>query len=373
MKRPPLQPARIRLSYLSLAAAVALGALLGSYALRTPARLPYWQTMQAAARRMARAEDAILSYINSQGIPIEEEDVNRTGLIGPEWTPLTTSLGVLEAKRTSLQPDFAALLVKYFMQAGLQKGDAVAAGMSGSFPGLCLAVASAASEMGLRLRAVVSFGASMYGGTRPQLTTLDMLQLARSQGIVDFDLVAVSPGGEHDRGQSLLDENSRQLILDLARQSGAPLIDEADVPHSVERRLTALGQDVRCFVNVGGNSANMGESPYTLAFPNGLVKVAPNIPTDADRGLIYEYAARGVPVIHLLNVRGLAADNGLPFDPVPLPGPGQTNVSLQTRYSPWPALLALPACALILYLGRRRGTVGTEGTERTAGISSPHP
>ena len=34
-------------------------------------------------------------------------------------------------------------------------------------------------------------------------------------------------------------------------------------------------------------------------------------------------AARGVPVIHLLYVKGLADRYGLPWDPVPLPGPGE--------------------------------------------------
>jgi poly-gamma-glutamate system protein len=43
------------------------------------------------------------------------------------------------------------------------------------------------------------------------------------------------------------------------------------------------------------------------------------MPAGPTRGLLFEFAARGVPVIHLLHVRGLAKDNGLPYDPVPLP------------------------------------------------------
>jgi hypothetical protein len=38
-------------------------------------------------------------------------------------------------------------------------------------------------------------------------------------------------------------------------------------------------------------------------------------------------AARGIPVIHLLDVRTLALRHGLPWDPVPLPRPGSTRLT----------------------------------------------
>ena len=104
------------------------------------------------------------------------------------------------------------------------------------------------------------------------------------------------------------------------------MIDEETIPASIQRRLAIYGDDVDCFVNVGGASANMGTSPYTLTFPNGLVLDPPAIPANEDRGLTFEYAARHIPVVHLLNVRGLAEENGLPFDPVPLTRPGETDV-----------------------------------------------
>ena len=60
-----------------------------------------------------------------------------------------------------------------------------------------------------------------------------------------------------------------------------------------------------------------------------------------------------MPVVYLLNVRGLAEDNGLPFDPVPLTRPGETNVYYATRQSPVYAVLALLAAAALLLLGRK--------------------
>jgi hypothetical protein len=41
---------------------------------------------------------------------------------------------------------------------------------------------------------------------------------------------------------------------------------------------------------------------------------------------MYEFASRGIPVINLLNIRKLAAENGLPYDPAPLPRAGEGGV-----------------------------------------------
>lgn len=41
-------------------------------------------------------------------------------------------------------------------------------------------------------------------------------------------------------------------------------------------------------------------------------------------------ASEGVPIIHLLNIKGLAARYNLPWDPQPLPQPGE-NLSLKAE------------------------------------------
>lgn len=335
------------LLWLCLALTVSLLGVYSTLIFQAKEPLPYADVQLAAARRMEKAEQAVLAYVKEQGIAIERDDLNQTGMIGPEWTELTTSLGLLEAKRTALQSDFAALMVKYYQEAGLKAGDTICCGMSGSFPGLCIAAVAAANEMGLTMRVIASYGSSMYGCTRPELTVVRTLDVARQAGAIDYELIAVSPGGDFDQGVSILFPGSREMIFEMAQEDGLLMIDEPDIPSTIRRRLALYGKDIDCFVNVGGASANMGTSPYTLTFPNGLVTDPPRIPQDDDRGLTFEYAARGIPVIHLLNVRGLAEENGLPFDPVPLTKPGETDVYFETRQSPWPALTAL-VCALLL-------------------------
>lgn len=364
MKRRCVYP-RLRapcIACLALALAVCVGGMALTLANQTRVRIPYADVQLAAARRMERAEQVLLDYVKANGIEIEKDDLNKTGLIGPEWTELTTSLGMIEAKRTALQPDFAALMVKYYKEAGLKSGDTICCGMSGSFPGLCLAAVAAANEMDIRIRIIASYGSSMYGATRMELPVMRVLEIAREAGLIDYELVAVSPGGDFDQGNSILFPDSREKIFALAEESGFLMIDEANIPDSVQRRLELFGTEMDCFVNVGGASANVGTSPYTLTFPNGLVTDPPRIPLNADRGLAFEYAARHIPVIHLLNIRGLAEENGIPFDPVPLTRPGDTDVYHDVRQSPWYCAASLAISLFLLWLGKRLNKTEERGT-----------
>ena len=56
--------------------------------------------------------------------------------------------------------------------------------------------------------------------------------------------------------------------------------------------------------------------------------------------------SRGVPVIHLLHVDGIAAALGLPLDPVPLPAPGR-GAPLTRPSRPAAGLLVVYLAALV--------------------------
>ena len=72
--------------------------------------------------------------------------------------------------------------------------------------------------------------------------------------------------------------------------------------------------------------------------------------------------AAGVPVIHLLYIRGLAQRYGIPWDPVPLPTPGASDLrDPDAAPSPRGAVLAglyLAGLAEVFGLGRRRDGSG---------------
>ena len=82
--------------------------------------------------------------------------------------------------------------------------------------------------------------------------------------------------------------------------------------------------------NVGGALIGLGSCRESYEFPPGLTTRA--LPcTDGTPGLVMRLAKDGLPVLHVLNIRRLAVEWGLPFDPVPLPVPGNNKAIYGSR------------------------------------------
>jgi len=282
--------------------------------------------MLRAVRTMDRAIAAVRQERRSSGAQVDPSiDPNGTGLIGPEVDELTTSLGRLDAKRTTTNPNFAALVVHLLHQAGVRAGDTVAIGASGSFPALLIASLAAAEAMDVHPAVIISLGASSFGATHTGFDLLSLCQLLLSAGIFDTPPAAVSLGGEQDTGLGFEPE-ALQALTGQIRESGLPYIFESGLRANVAQRMecydrAASPRPIAAFINIGGAYANMGASPRALDLKPGL-NMRISLPPEEERGVIFEMAARGIPVIHLLFIKGLANRHGLPWDPVPLPRPG---------------------------------------------------
>ena len=280
-----------------------------------------------ASRLMDRAVRALAPCAAERGVAVDPAtDLNRTGLIGRASSPITTSPGQIEAKRTAANPNFAGCLVRMLGRAGVRKGEAVAIGASSSFPALILATLSAVRTIGARPVMISSLGASNWGANDPAFTQLEILDCLRAAGILDVRPAALAVGGENDDGSDMPAEG-RDFLLEKIRAAGLPVIEAGDLESDVLARMAvyeagAAGARIAAFVNIGGSWANMGVDSSVLKLEPGLTEVA-DIPPAGKRGVIQEMASRGVPVIHLLFVKGLAERCGLPWDPVPLPAPGE--------------------------------------------------
>ena len=356
MKHKPL---KIRKAYLlSILAILALGIFLTLFLAQTEAN-EYEEAQRNAAARIERAEAYIKKSILDKGFAIEETDINRTGLLGPEFTELTSTPGEEGAKRSTLNPEFAAVMVRYFHEAGLKEGDSIAIGSSGSFPGFLIAVLTAATEMKLEARVIASVGASMHGATRVEYNIFHVLRDLKESGEAEYSLLGVSCGGENDRGGGVMEgflyEGTAELSLKLCREeaerTGAVLIYKDTLEESIQERLYLFGDDVKMFVNIGGASTNNGTSSYTLDFPPGLVMKVDRIPQGGERGLIFEYAERGIPVINLLSVKKLCQENSIAFDPVPLPSSSSSAVYSSVTYNPLIIISTLLLATILLILG----------------------
>ncbi len=280
-----------------------------------------------AVRLMNRSLDELRRARTAAGLPIDgRTDLNRTGLIGVETSPTTTSLGHLEAKRTAANPAFAGALVRMLREAGVVRGDAVAIGASGSFPGLVVASLCACQAMGVRALPIVSLGASNWGANDPRWSGLDIVEGLNAAGVLDVPVLAVSLGGEGDAGQDMAPDG-RALLRRRAADWGGRFLPAAPLPDAVAARMRlceehAAGSPVKAFINVGGSWVDMGRSAEVLRLRPGFNPAAEVIlPPVGERGLIQAWAARGVPVIHLLFVKGLCDRYGIAWDPVPFAAP----------------------------------------------------
>ncbi len=349
------KPEKIQLKYLVVALAVCLLGISISLLTSRIEESRYAELQFAAAMRMKNAEAYLKEVILDLGIAIEPEDLNQTGLLGPEFTELTSTPGSVDAKRTSLNPNFAAAMIRYFKEAGLKSGDTVAIGSSGSFPGLLIAAVTAATEMNLNTRVIASCGSSMHGATRPGFCIFDVLKHLKEGGFADFELLAVSPGGANDQGGSVLEDilyfGTKELAFELCERTGVEILDYDDIAKNIQRRLELYGDDIGLFINIGGASPNCGTSSYTLNFPQGLVLDPPPIPTTPYRGLSYEFAARGIPVLNLLNVRLLAQENGIAYDPIPMEEPGAGGAYTVVEYNQGIVVATIGICVAVLILG----------------------
>jgi poly-gamma-glutamate system protein len=322
---------------------VSLVFYLSSEALFPADRLEWTPSMHHAARVMGEALLVVRDHCEANGIVIDTAiDPNRTGLIGPETGGLMTTVGHLAAKRTTTSPEVAGLMVHLLERAGVQPGDRVGIGCSASFPGLLIATVAAVEAKGALPVTILSLGASSYGATRPEFHLLDLHQLLLAAGVFRTPPVAVSLGGDRDMALEL-EPSSRDRLTAQILASGSPFILESDLEANVEKRMALyLGsrreKKLAAYVNIGGSHASFGASPFVLGLRPGLVELDGPLPSEG-RGVLVAMLEAGIPVLHLLYIKGLAMRYGMAWDPVPLPAPGESELRDPQALPGTPAVL----------------------------------
>ena len=340
-----------------------------------PVHAEAYRMKLAAVRLMQRGEHVILEAKRERGIVVDaRNDPEGTGLIGPQFSLVTTDRGSQAAKALAAHPNFAAAATQMLLQGGVRAGDLVAVGMTGSLPGLNLAVLSACRAIGAEPILVTSVGASMFGANDPSLTWLDMEKVLAAKGLWPYRSLAASVGGGGDVGRGL-SPAGRQLLLDAIERNGARLMDQPSVLDAVRARVAlydsvaaARGRPIRIYVNVGGGIASLGGAQNGRLIPPGLTRrlAARSYP---NRGVINVLAERGVPVIHLLQVEKLARQYELADAGANPEKPGKGLLFIKYRYNLWivsaAAALVLLANLFVLRLDLRHKLLGHPHPERT--------
>lgn len=289
---------------------------------RKPRRIEF-----AAARLMERAIDIVREEYTRRGFQFDAGvDPNHTALVGPEYTDITTTLGSVEAKRTTTNPNMARVVVQLLQEAGVKPRDTIAVGCSASFPALLIATLAAAQAMDIHPVIILSLGSSSYGATRSDFNLLDVYEALLRKGWVAMPPEASSLGGARDIGGDY-EPDVRDRLIARIREMGIRFLYEPDLRRNVAQRMAlylgpALNRRIAAFINIGGSYAELGTSPLVLKLEPGLNMHAVLPTAKETQGVVFHMMEHHIPVVHLLHIRSLTIKYGLPWDPIPLPKAG---------------------------------------------------
>lgn len=312
----------------------------------------------AAAHLMSDYMGAIKGYKAELGLATAPEDLHKTGMIGTgEHTGITTTLGAIEAKRTSAAADMAALAVQLLSEAGVRPGMRVGANFSGSFPSLNLAVLAACRALSVECVYISSVGSSLYGANQPELSFPEMAARLARDGFLQSGGAAFSIGGSGDIGGDM-DAQTVDAIVKRVEALGTPLFYQPDYQKNLAQRRDILKKhgEIACFVSVGGNITSMGGGESSFYLGEGLLRGRPARVTP-ESGLIELYSGMGVPVINLLNLKKITAAYSLPYDPKAVAEQGTSAVYYASSPSRAAAALCLLAGAVGLVIYRKGGLI----------------
>src|SRR5882724_11092878 len=331
MQRLYWRPAHASGGVHALVAVIAVGALLSAERFQRNVVAPDFDQKLRAAKRMERGIDVLRTWRARNDLPPIDTELDPTGsgLIGLASSITTTNSGSLAAKRTTVNPNWSAVMVDLLHRAGVERGDLVAVGISGSFPALNLAALVAAEDLGVDTVTIASAGASSFGANIPGFGWLDMERVLAEAGIIASRSVAASLGGTRDRALGM-DRAGRKLLRQSIEESGIEFIDVKQEIASIEDRMRiyqerAGGRRSAAYINAGGALVSIGPKSVKRLYEPG-VNLRPHPRGLGVDSVMMRFLTQGTPVINLSKVIPLAEMFGLPSEPAELPGTGEGPV-----------------------------------------------
>ena len=310
-------------------------------------------------------------------------DVSCTGLIGLPMTEITTDSGDLYAKRSSVNPNMAAIFVEWLSELDLKEGDTVAVQATGSYPALDTAMLAAIKTLKLKPLIIFSAGASQFGANRSGFTWPDIYHNLVEKGIFDYDILGITLGGSHDNGYGMT-PGAILKLNDAIKRNGYKVINipyEDATNTSIATRIkmykeaTGAEDKIKAYINVGGNMASIGlkqpqikssdvhikdnkksKKPSTSNADESIIKL-PSFPTGVTKSLPPEYKIvnsvavdflkEGVSVINVRDINSsIIKKYGMVYNPSSVTPPGHGAVFAQKKYN-----TKLAAILLVIDIG----------------------
>lgn len=288
------------------------------------------QTKLVAAGLAERGMQAIRESRLENGMSTDRHfDPAQSGMVGTAMSPVTSLPGHLDAKQTSVNPNFAAVAVELLQQSGVKSGDVVAVGYTGSFPALNTCLCAAIEAIGAEPIIVHSAASSQFGANEPSMMWLDMESTLYKEGIISFRSTAATLGGFGDRGRGMSAE-SHALLADSISRNNIRGLSIRTLRQSIQERMElynreAAGRPITAYVNVGGGAASIHGEEGREAFGGGLSEHASTEANNVDC-VATRFAQQGVPVVNLSSVVSLANKFDLPIAPQAMPAVGAGSV-----------------------------------------------
>lgn len=346
------RPTRISRMVYVLVALIAIAGFVSVQRFQSVVVQPHFEEKLEAARLMRAGMERLREHRVRHVGPIDlEVDPTNSGMVGLASSSVTTNTGSIQAKRTTINPNWAAVVVELLYQAGAQEGDTIAVGFSGSFPALNVASLAAAEVLGLEVISIASIGASSWGANLPGLNWLDMERILNEKKIISTRSIAASLGGTRDRAVGM-GKRGRRHLEGLVRKAGIEFIHAEDDVESIDRRMDlyhvhAGGKPIVAYVNVGGSLVSIGPKPVKRIYRAGLNRRLPPRAALVD-SVINRFIRSSVPVINLSKVVPLAESYGLPIEPQTLPPVGEGPIFAKREFSLWLVAGALAGILLSL-------------------------
>ncbi|MDO5116303.1 MAG: poly-gamma-glutamate system protein [Synergistaceae bacterium] len=243
-------------------------------------------------------------------------DRNRTGLIGLEWSSISTTIGDLPSKRTSCDPRWGIVISRWLDELDVHSKDSVVVLSSSSFPGMTLNVLMALEERDADVCLVLSLGSSTWGANDPDMTWPVVSAHLRELGLLRTGQRYLTLGGGGDNGGGL-SEDGIEKMNELAASESTQLIVRNSLAEMIAWKMQVIKEiKPKAVINIGGAHSSLGADDSAIGLAPGLHRIQDK---SAGDGVIAKSLEAGYPVIHLLNMRELCTETGVPFDSAPRP------------------------------------------------------
>lgn len=365
----------------AVVAALALVGLVAVEVFPSEEQQPYYAEKMLAARTAQEALAVIHEASERRGLGLRlKTDPSGSRMIGEVLSPITSGSGSLVSKQTSVNPNFAAVVVEWLKELKIKQGDVVAVGLSGSFPAMNVAVYAALHELGVEPIIISSTAASQWGANDPNFTWLDMEAVLRKQDVFPYKSVAASLGGVGDdaiglskRGRRMLEraiernEIPALAEIDMQEEAREPSADDTEEPtpslalvdeDRVRERMrvyyeAAGGRTIKAYVNVGGGTVSVGTKVGKRKFNPGVNPRPPKGIEDMPPSVLGAFLESGVPGIHVTRIIDLAERYGLEIAPRTMPEVGMGDIFQKRQPNRWLAAIVLALVLMALFVVAR--------------------